>query len=1244
MVVAEIPLWLVHASGGTGGANGMLNPSSGSSDAFPEAPGTADETAQTSLSLLQNSGRGKKCAIYSVDINSAGTRIATCGGDGTVRLWSASALFSKKRSRFGDDGQYESSEASAEEDEENSPSDSDADEDATKTSGNNANANDNAYDDSKARDDEGVSPEKKVHDLSSLVRRKKGGEIQPSLVRPPTTKPLSSLSKPPPSSAQEKQKQQPQQQQKRLLCTLSAHTGSSVLAVRFSNNGRFLASSGDDGAVCIYTKDKKSAAATGNLAEHSAEHWSRIKLCRGHGLDVVGLAWAPDDSHLVSCSLDSETPIIVWKLTDLANNQGHVTHANVICNPFKILGKGIHTSTVKGVCFDPAGSYVASSGDDPSICIWRAHDNWELERRIDAGSGIFRRWKEDNNSQSQSSASGLSSQTMFRRLSWSTDGAFICSTNCVVKNKHVASTISREGWNVSSAQSAAAGAANLVGHKQPVVVSRHCSQLLATSSRYKKNAAVDGNNTGSSSSSSSSGEDDDEPSYATLLALGDRHGYVTVWSTKKSRPIFKLQCSNTRCTVTDLAWSKMGNHSMILLVSLLDGHCVALRFSIPEEVGPLLAEKDQARLFKFRYGIDLDDTGDMSRRALFVGGSSGPKFIENALQMSLENGIDEDNSDNDDGNASNEENTNTNANTAMNGTTDSIQVSTNSASVRLLQQETQSKGKKRIRPVLMSADDDQQGQQKRATADINGEASSKTNGNKDKNTDPLKNAADLVEKAKSATDGMIQLKRDVPSAGSGLASRVESTAPAHQPPTIGQRQVKLSTTVAANAPLQHSTSKLLSAELPLVADASIESIPKDSKKKFLVNCTNSFRIPLGSKGTSLPCVDVKVSHEGTVSWKDQLVGTACSALAASAQMLAIGTADGSVQLYGTSPTLGWSCGTAFRSHPLLVLGHPIVSLQIHERKAAPPKKVDILDLLIVTADGNFGVYELMPELRLRYKGSLMPAMVHMSLGTAGTNGGETRLPKLSRIQLTESNQLLLLLSLTQPSGRVGMDSTARGAMRANNAGPSIGSAYGSIQSFVYNLPMELWTRISDGRFVLSDFYSTLPSEKTSSRGGVLSQLDDAVRLGALDSSLTPAHHSRAAGRDSACDIYQNSEDKANYYATRSHCEDRMACALAVGSSSEFKHWLSLYVRTLSLGGHADVLRVLVDMLFGTTRDTDDQSPSSSNPEDDRHWWLSATPQVLNLDRKMLVRTVVIPEMSKNRSLQRLTNEISIEMD
>ena len=260
-------------------------------------------------------------------------------------------------------------------------------------------------------------------------------------------------------------------------------------------------------------------------------------------------------------------------------------------------------------------------------------------------------------------------------------------------------------------------------------------------------------------------------------------------------------------------------------------------------------------------------------------------------------------------------------------------------------------------------------------------------------------------------------------------------------------------------------------------------------------------------------------------------------------------------------------------------------------------------------------------------------MNHMSLGGTGSNSNENHLPTLSRAQLTESGQLLLLLSSSLPSGR---SLNAPSNSLRSNSGPYFVNAYGTIQAFVYNLPLEMWVRISDGRFVLSDFYSSLPSMESSMSSGTLSKLDDAVRAGSIESALDPAHRSRTR------EVYLYAEDNASYVATRSHCEDRMACALAVRSPSEFKHWLRLYVRTLALGGHADLLRMLVDMLLGSTKEPGAVKASVSS--ECANWWLSATPSILTLDRKSLIKSCVLPEMSKNRALQRLTNEFAVELE
>lgn len=1188
MVVAEVPLWVLHSN----------NASEAVGTAAAAEPADEDKgihRAKKSMALLENAGKSRKCAIYSIDVH--GNRFATAGGDGCVRIWSVSALFAPKQKggKFSEDGAYVSTSASSAAEEE-----SEEDISVANMSTSNGNgAKEDAFED-----------QVEVHDLNSFVRRKKDGSPSPSKKNKTTA-----FSAPSPvlqstgASRFSAPGQHAKDKQHRLLCTLSAHTGSSVLAVRFSTSGKFLASAGDDSCVCIYAPSSQ-AAATGNLVEKAGpENWSRIKLCRGHGLDVVGLAWAPDDSHLVSCSLDSETPIIVWKLSDLNGNSTTNCIArgrgqtSMICNPFRVLGKGVHTSTVKGVAFDPAGSYLASSGDDPAVCIWRAHDDWGLEKRVDSSTGIFRRWNQDD-------APALSNQSLFRRLSWSTDGAFVCSTNSVVKNKHVASTISREGWSVSSAQSAAAGAANLVGHKQPVVVSRHASQLL--DARKKEDGDYDD-------------DDDEEPEYATLLALGDKRGFVTIWSTKKSRPLFKLQCSESRCTVTDLAWGTVANGDLMLLVSLLDGQVVALRFGVPDELGALLSKRQQARVFQLRYGIDIDDIGGANHGRLFVGGNSGPKLIENALQMSLENRNEEDD---------NEGNDNMDTDPFSQANDEPI----NQLSPRKIQKqqkESKSKGKKRVRPVLMivGASGD--------TRPKHTEPSTAAAPEQRKSADPLQNAMDAAQKASTLAETAALEKRDgvtrEPSTGDRTLSDDGNVPPS--PAKQSRLAHTHSVAVPASAPISHSMDRIQTVELPPIESSSLDLISEEQSTQT-AECTNASKIPPGSKGGPIPCIDISISHKGRVSWKDQIPGTSCSAVAASRTVLAVGAADGSVQLFGSSPTLGWACGNAFRSHPPFVLGHPIVALQLDEKESddESTQPANVM-MLAVTADGTFGVYRILPELRLEYKGSLMPAMTHMSLTSFVL--GKHRLPKLSRVQVTESGRLLLLLSLMHPAARNdAVEHTPRGSARST--APVDGGVGGSLQAFVYDRPSELWMRISDSRFVLSDFYSSLPSARSKSQG-VLARMDDAVRLGSLESSIKASHRGRSLGSDHADGIYNQAEDDSgNYLATRSHCEDRMACAMALGSASEFSYWLSMYARTLSVGGRGPLLRMLVDMLFGTkyTVSTDSGMPGGASV----CWWLSSAPQVLGLDRKKLVKTIVVPEMSKNRALQRITNEIALEVD
>lgn len=477
----------------------------------------------------------------------------------------------------------------------------------------------------------------------------------------------------------------------------------------------------------------------------------------------------------------------------------------------------MHTSTVKGVTFDPAGSYFASSGDDPAVCIWRAHDDWGLEKRLDADSGIFRKWREGD-------AQELSGQTLFRRLSWSTDGAYICSTNASIKNKHVASTISREGWSVSSSRSTASGAANLVGHKQPVVVSRHCPKLLNT-----KPTREDG----------SSSNDHNEPDYATLIALGDKRGFVTVWSTRKSRPLFKLQCSENRCTVTDLAWGGIGT-TIVLLVSMLDGHVVALRFGVPSEVGMLLSNEDQKRVFELRYGIDFDNDNGLRRGGMFVGDSKAPRLIENALQFTMEYKDDEESRG--DATSSDEKNEENNA-----GNDSPLSNVFSPSKLAASQIEEKVKGKKRIRPVLMTESNERK--RSKENGDVDG-------GKKErKKADVVKDALESAAKAASAVDDVV-----TPKVSSGHSTPVDSLQGRNQhslnrdQSTSNQQSIAPPIHRQSTPMLLHSVERIHSLTLPLLSGSLTKVMLSEQKPVMVLDCTNSNRVPNGSSEPPLPCI------------------------------------------------------------------------------------------------------------------------------------------------------------------------------------------------------------------------------------------------------------------------------------------------------------------------------------------------------------------------------------------------------
>ncbi|ROT36456.1 Hira-domain-containing protein [Sodiomyces alkalinus F11] len=329
----------------------------------------------------------------------------------------------------------------------------------------------------------------------------------------------------------------------RQLCHMSHHLGT-IHSVRFSPNGRYLASGADDKLICVYHLDKNPPIASFGIGEPPpVENWKTYKRLVGHDNDVQDLAWSYDSSILVSVGLDSK--VVVWS--------GHTFE--------KLKTLTVHSSHVKGITFDPANKFFATASDDRTIKIFRftppapnatQHDmvnNFVLETTINAP---FK-------------SSPLT--TYFRRCSWSPDGNHIAAANAVNGPVSSVAIIERTRWDSEI---------NLIGHEGPTEVCMFSPRLFYTADPVTSDEGY-------------------SSQLVTVIASAGQDKTLSIWNTNTSRPVVILQDVASK-SISDLSWTPDGQ---TLFASSLDGAVIALRFDRGELGWVANAEENDKALQKY---------------------------------------------------------------------------------------------------------------------------------------------------------------------------------------------------------------------------------------------------------------------------------------------------------------------------------------------------------------------------------------------------------------------------------------------------------------------------------------------------------------------------------------------------------------------------------------------------------------------------------------------------------------------
>ncbi|KAJ2898598.1 hypothetical protein MKZ38_003795 [Zalerion maritima] len=944
----------------------------------------------------------------------------------------------------------------------------------------------------------------------------------------------------------------------RQLCHMSHHLGT-IHTIRFSPNGRYLASGADDKIICIYYFDDSPAPAVafGSNEPPPVENWKTHKRLVGHENDVQDLAWSADSSLLVSVGLDSK--IVVWS--------GHTFE--------KLKTIAAHQSHVKGITFDPANKFFATAADDRTIKIFRFTSPAPNATQHDMVNNFVH---EATISQPFKS-SPLT--TYFRRCSWSPDGNHIAAANATNGPVSSVAIIERNTWDSEI---------NLIGHEQPTEVCMFSPRLF-----YTKKPAENGTANGDSGGA-----------LVTVIASSGQDRTLSIWNTNTSRPLVILQDLAAK-SVSDLSWTPDGQ---TLFACSLDGNILAVKFETGELGWVARPEENDKALQKYGGsrkgmgmaedvdGLQLEDhskageiRGAESRMGALMGDLpktlvvNGVKSKDSEPQESAPKPPEGEDADND-SKEGEKSTTETPDKTAQRITELKSRVTVGKD------------GKKRVAPLLVSGSGT--GQSSLPQSQLVGATSTKTaqaekpqtildiskpyDGLPEKGLAALllgnkRKATDMSDNEDEDTAGKRSSQGPVPIMVNGLNGvepMVSQAPPSGQPPIPEYLRPAITNTNSSIAQVRLGVPKVRSRVLrPLEAGQLKEDMSLEEASKTPENIVFEVRNPVNIRDPS----HVTVSKRGTLLWEDYLPRAALL-ITGNKNFWAAACEDGSIY--------AWSPAGRRLISPMIISAQPVI-LECREHF-----------ILCISAVGLVHVWNLKSLSAPSPPISLAPVLE--AAATTLHSTGPTPSPGITFAGLNSDGQIIITLS--NGTGYF-YDNRMWAWQRASEGLWAVGSQY--------------WNSNDSSISALQTTAVGPVNKDKNSRDALVS----AGIIPFLERHTTTEFllKGRAFTLQRLVKTLLPREGFENFEACVSiaHLENRIAASLQLGSAQEFGLYVCMYAKRLGAEGHRGKVEELLSGLLGDLLKDKKPVENTTVPRG----WFAEGERLCGWDRIELLKAVVM---------------------